>query len=118
MKKYFITKKNNYYKKFAQYEGFGIIDNDFYFDVHSINRKRYLSSLKNRAKQINKDIYCLFDTSIIIYNRKTKELDAYGKVVIFNKKRRFINMYWKFIYNETYPIYTPYTQLLKILRTR
>lgn len=58
LKKYFITKKNNYYKKFAWYEGFGIIDNDFYFDVHSINRGRYLSSLKNRSKQINKDIYC------------------------------------------------------------
>ena len=46
LKKYFITKKNNYYKKFAWYDGFGIIDDDFYFDVHSINRGRYLSSLK------------------------------------------------------------------------
>ena len=36
LKKYFITKKNNYYKKFEWYDGFGIIDDDFYFDVHLI----------------------------------------------------------------------------------
>ena len=51
LKKYFITKKNNYYKKFAWYDGFGIIDDDFYFDVHSVNRGRYLSSLKNRSQK-------------------------------------------------------------------
>lgn len=86
LKKYFITKKNNYYKKFAWYEGFGIIDNNFYFDVHSINRGRYLSSLKSKSMQIDKDIYCLFDSGVIIYNRKTEELNTYGEVVIFNKK--------------------------------
>ena len=85
LKRYFITKKNNYYKKFAWYDGFGIIDDDFYFDVHSVNRGRYLSSLKNRSQKIKKDIYCLFDSGVIIYNRKTKELNTYGEVVIFNE---------------------------------
>lgn len=85
LKRYFITKKNNYYKKFAWYDGFGIIDDDFYFDVHSVNRGRYLSSLKNRSEKMKKDIYCLFDSGVIIYNRKTKELNTYGEVAIFNQ---------------------------------
>lgn len=88
LKKYFITKKNNYYKKFAWYDGFGIIDDDFYFDVHSINRGRYLSSLKNKSEQTKKDIYCLFDSGVIIYDRKTKKLNTYGEVVIFNRNRK------------------------------
>lgn len=87
LKKYFITKKNNYYKKFAWYDGFGIIDDDFYFDVHSVNRGRYLSSLKNKGEQIKKDIYCLFDSGVIVYDRKTKELNTYGEVVIFNENK-------------------------------
>ena len=87
LKKYFITRKNNYYKKFAWYDGFGIIDDDFYFDVHSINRGRYLSSLKNKSKQIKKDIYCLFDSGVIVYDRKTKELNTYGEVVVFSENK-------------------------------
>ena len=87
LKKYFITKKNNYYKKFAWYDGFGIIDDDFYFDVHSVNRGRYLSSLKNKSKQTKKDIYCLFDSGVIVYDRKNKELNTYGEVVIFNENK-------------------------------
>ena len=84
LKKYFITKKNNYYKKFAWYDGFGIIDDNFYFDVHSVNRGRYLSSLKNKSIQTKTNIYCLFDSGVIVYNRKTKEINTYGEVVIFN----------------------------------
>lgn len=84
LKKYFITKKNNYYKKFAWYEGFGIIDNDFYFDVHSTNKGKYLSSLKSKSTQINKNIYCLFESGVIIYDRETKKINTYGKVVIFD----------------------------------
>lgn len=84
LKKYFITKKNNYYKKFAWYDGFGIINDDFYFDVHSINRGRYLPALKNVSKQVNKDVYCLFDSGVIIYDRKTKDLNTFGEVLYFN----------------------------------
>lgn len=81
LKKYFITKKNNYYNKFAWYNGFGIIDNDFYFDVHSINRGRYLPSLKKKSQDINKNIYCLFDDGAIIYNRENKEIETFGRVI-------------------------------------
>ena len=84
LKKYFITKKNNYYNKFAWYDGFAIIDNDFYFDVHSVNIGRYLPSLKKRSEIIKKTIYCLFDSGAIIYNRDTNELKYYGKVIKFN----------------------------------
>jgi len=41
LKRYFITAKNNYYKYFAFYDGFGVINDPFYIDVHSINNKLY-----------------------------------------------------------------------------
>lgn len=85
LNKYFITKKNNYYKRFDWYDGFGVIKDDFYFDVHSVSRGRYLPSLEKKSKEINKTIYCLFDDGIIIYNRKTKKVDLYGKVVKFER---------------------------------
>lgn len=84
LKKYFITKKNNYYKKFEWYNGFGIIDNNFYFDVHSINKGRYLPSLKEKSSKLKRDIYCLFDTGSIIYNRLTKEIRCYGNYIKFD----------------------------------
>lgn len=87
LKKYFITKKNNYYKKFAWYEGFGIIDDDFYFDVHSVNRGRYLPSLRNKSKELQKDIYCIFNSGAIIYNRKTRKINCYGDVIRFENNK-------------------------------
>lgn len=84
LKKYFITKKNNYYKKFALYDGFGIIDNNFYFDVHSTNKGRYLPSLKQKSINLNTKIYCLFDTGSIIYNRCTKKINCYGKYILYD----------------------------------
>lgn len=42
--RYFITAKNNFYKYFAFYDGFGLINDPFYMDVHAINNKRYLDS--------------------------------------------------------------------------
>lgn len=85
LKKYFITKKNNYYKKFAFYDGFGIIDNNFYFDVHSVNRGCYLKSLKEKSIKYKKDIYCLFENGVIIYNRQNKRIKTYGEVMVFDK---------------------------------
>lgn len=41
----FITAKNNYYKYFAFYAGFGLINDDFYIVVHTINNKNYLNKL-------------------------------------------------------------------------
>jgi len=87
LKKYFITKKNNYYKKFDWYEGFGIIKEDFYFDIHSVNRGRYLPSLEKRSKNLKKNIYCIFNSGAIIYNRKTKELNCYGDVIKFENSK-------------------------------
>lgn len=88
LKKYFITKKNNYYNKFEWYDGLGIINNDFYFDVHSINRGRYLPSLKEKSKLLNKDIYCLYDTGTIIYDRCTKNIRTFGEFIKFSSKSK------------------------------
>lgn len=85
LKKYFITKKNNYYNKFDWYEGFGIINNDFYFDVHSINKGRYIPSLREKSIKLKKNIYCLFDSGVIIYNRKNEKIETYGEVIVLDQ---------------------------------
>lgn len=81
---YFITEKNNYYKKFEWYKGFGIIDNPFFMDVHSLNDENYLKQFKNIATEKQKDVYAIFDDGAILYNRKTKEIETYGQVLKFN----------------------------------
>jgi peptidase E len=85
-KRYFITAKNNYYKYFAFYDGFGIIDDPFYLDVHSTNNKLYLNKLQKIANEKNKKIYAIFDDGAIIYNRKNKEIKIFGNVKEFNKE--------------------------------
>lgn len=86
LKRYFITAKNNYYKYFAFYDGFGVIDDPFYIDVHSINNKKYLDKLQRVANDKRKNIYAIFDNGAMIYNRKTKKLDVFGNVMEFNPK--------------------------------
>ena len=81
---YFITAKNNYYKKFAWYKGFGIINDPFYLDVHSSNNYRYLNKLAKTAKEKNKTIYAIYDDGAIIYNRNTKNIELYGNIKMFN----------------------------------
>lgn len=81
---YFITAKNNYYKKFAWYKGFGIINDPFYLDVHSSNNYRYLSKLNKTAIEKNKPIYAIYDDGAIIYNRNTKNIELYGNIKMFN----------------------------------
>lgn len=83
LKRYFITAKNNYYKYFAFYDGFGILNDPFYMDVHSINNKFYLDKLKNVAKDTKKTVYAIFDDGAIIYNRKTEKIKLFGNVKIF-----------------------------------
>ena len=85
LKRYFITAKNNYYKYFAFYDGFGVLDDPFYFDVHSINNKLYLSKLKKVAIEMKKDVYAIFDDGAIIYNRCSGETSCYGRVMKFDK---------------------------------
>lgn len=86
LKRYFITAKNNFYKYFAFYDGFGVIDDPFYMDVHSINNKLYLNKLKKVAHEKKKDVYAIFDDGVIIYNRATKKISTYGNVIKFDYK--------------------------------
>lgn len=80
---YFITAKNNYYKKFAWYRGFGIIDDPFYMDVHSSNNYRYLNKLSQVANEMGKNVYAIYNDGAIIYNRKTKKISLFGNVKVF-----------------------------------
>ena len=83
LKNYFITAKNNYYKKFDWYKGFGILDDPFYLDVHSSNNYRYLNKLNKTSKEKNKIIYAIFDDGAIIYNRNNSNIELYGNTKTF-----------------------------------
>ena len=86
LKRYFITAKNNYYKYFAFYDGFGILNDPFYIDVHSINNKFYLDKLQKVACDTKRDVYAIFDDGAIIYDRKTKKINIFGNVKKFKMK--------------------------------
>lgn len=79
-KRSFITAKNNYYKYFAFYDGFGILDDPFYVDVDSINQSYYLEKLRKKAKE-KKALSAIFDEGAIIYNRKNGETEIFGQVL-------------------------------------
>ena len=83
LKRYFITAKNNYYKYFAFYDGFGVLDDPFYMDVHSISNKRYLANLQEVADDKNKSVYAIFDDGALIYNRDSSKLEIFGNVLTF-----------------------------------
>ena len=53
---------------------FGIIDDDFVVDVHTINTNNYINSLKDIGKHMEKNIYAITDSEVVIYNRKDKKL--------------------------------------------
>lgn len=82
--RYFITAKNNFYKYFAFYDGFGVINDPFYIDVHSIKNSYYIKKLKEVAESTNKSIYQLFNDGVIIYNRENNDIESYGNVNIIN----------------------------------
>lgn len=82
-KRYFITAKNNFYKYFAFYDGFGIIEDPFYLDVHTINNSFYLKSLQKIADKYKKRVYAIYDDGAIIYDRKHKTEKLYGNVKCF-----------------------------------
>ena len=86
LKRYFITAKNNYYKYFAFYDGFGVLDDPFYIDVHSINNKRYLEKLQKVANNKKKNVYAIFDDGAMIYDRNTNKLEMFGNVLTFEPK--------------------------------
>lgn len=83
---YFITAENNYYKKFDWYKGFGVIDNPFFFDVHSLNDEKYLTKFNEIAKNKQKDVYAIFNDGVIIYNRENNNVQLYGNVLLFSYK--------------------------------
>ena len=83
LKRYFISAKNNYYKYFAFYDGFGVLDDPFYFDVHSINNKFYLDNLQKIANDRKKDVYAIYDNGAIIYNRNKNIVKTLGNVDVF-----------------------------------
>ena len=72
LKRYFITAKNNYYKYFAFYDGFGVIDDPFYMD-----------KLQKVSNETGKDVYGIFDDGVLIYDRNAKEIYKYGNVKKF-----------------------------------
>lgn len=80
-KRYFITAKNNYYKYFAFYDGFGVLNDPFYIDVHSINNRFYMQSLSRISKKHQKKVYAIFNDGAILYNRKTNEKELFGNVI-------------------------------------
>ena len=86
LKRYFITAKNNYYKYFAFYDGFGVLDDPFYFDVHSINNKYYLNKLQKIANEKGKKVYAIYNDGAMIYNRETRDLKILGNVSTFLPK--------------------------------
>ena len=83
LKRYFITAKNNYYHYFAFYDGFGVLDDPFYLDVHSSNDQDYLDDLQEVADDKEKVVYAIFDDGAIIYNRESKDMEFYGNVLKF-----------------------------------
>lgn len=86
LKRYFITAKNNYYQYFAFYDGFGVLNDPFYLDVHSINNKNYLNKLQKVANEKNKKVYAIFDDGAMILNRNNNDLKLYGNVKLFEPK--------------------------------
>jgi len=84
LKRYFITSKNNFYKYFAFYDGFGVIDDPFYMDVHTIDDEGYLKELIECANNTKKVVYGIFDDGVLLYNRETKELEKFGNIKEIN----------------------------------
>lgn len=83
-RRYFITKKNNYYKYFAFYDGFGVLNDPFYIDVHSINNNLYLDKLQKVSNDKKKKVFAIFDDGCLVYNRETNELECLGKVIPYS----------------------------------
>ncbi len=83
LKRYFITAKNNYYKYFAFYDGFGVLDDPFYLDVHSINNVKYLEKLQRISNEKRKKVYAIYDDGAILFDRLSNKIKLYGNVKEF-----------------------------------
>ena len=83
LKRYFITASNNYYKYFAFYDGFGVLNDPFYVDVHTINNKYYLDKLQRVANEKRKDVYTIYNDVLMVYNRDICKIEILENVKIF-----------------------------------
>ncbi len=83
-KRYFITAKNNYYKYFSFYDGFGLINDPFYIDVHSINNNFYLKKLSNVAKDKKKKIYAISNNGVLVVDRLSNNIEYMDNVKVIN----------------------------------
>lgn len=83
-KRYFITAKNNYYKYFSFYDGFGLINDSFYIDVHSINNNFYLKKLSNVAKDKSKKIYAISNDGVLVVDRVSNKIEYMNNVKVIN----------------------------------
>ncbi len=83
-KRYFITAKNNYYKYFSFYDGFGLINDPFYIDVHSINNNFYLKKLSNVAKDKSKKIYAISNDGVLVVDRVNNKIEYMNNVKVIN----------------------------------
>ena len=83
-KRYFITAKNNYYKYFSFYDGFGLINDPFYIDVHSINNNFYLKKLSNVAKDKKKKIYAISNDGVLVVDRVSNKIEYMDNVKVIN----------------------------------
>lgn len=79
--RYFATTKNNYYNYLAFYDGFGIIDDNFYIDVHTTTDDDYISELQMIANQKGKKIYAIPDEGCMIYNRSNHKIEYKSNVI-------------------------------------
>ena len=66
---------------------FGILDDPFYIDVHTINNSRYLSKLQKVANEKSKNVYAIYDDGAMIYNRDTEEIELFGNVRTFKPEQ-------------------------------
>ena len=84
LERYLITSTNNYYQYTAFYDGFGVIKNDFYIDVHTLDTEEYQEELQNISNNVQKIIYAIYDNGVMIYDREENSSQIYGKVKIIN----------------------------------
>ena len=84
LKRYFITSTNNFYNYFAFYDGFGLVDDEFYLDVHTIDDEDYMKELQNASNDTKKRIYAIYDDGVILYDREKKDMELFGNIKIID----------------------------------
>lgn len=63
---------------------FGLIDDPFYVDVHTVNEESYIKELQDVANNTKKIVYAIYDDEALLYNRETKKLEHFGHIGVIN----------------------------------